>query len=64
MSQQQALAALQILKTAVTDIVANIADFDDPNIDFDNAVVGVLGEHGCEISRSHSSRVIECLGRG
>lgn len=34
------------LRNRVSDVLANIADFDDPNIDHKNAVIGMLGEHG------------------
>jgi hypothetical protein len=31
----------------MTEVLLTIADFDDPNIDRDGAIVGILGEYIC-----------------
>lgn len=42
------------------EVLANIADFDDPNIDIENAVVGVLGEQlHVVVCAGHSTALTE-----
>lgn len=42
-----AVPFLQCLPFCTTEVLLTIADFDDPNIDRDGAIVGILGEYIC-----------------
>jgi hypothetical protein len=39
----------------MTDVLLAVADFDDPNIDREGAIIGALGNHPCRCFSWHAT---------